>query len=355
MGGRVAPWLLCGALLVPCAVRAADLESKPAGVHVKVSGRVGLAGVTPLPLDDLPPGDYRLEARGRGTALARGRLIRESNTYAVMPSASMTALLLPPGILHLQQHETGRGLMFLGGGLAGATMAVINEVSRSDAKEDLDLAQERYNLAVTEDEITAARLEVEHARDETNDEAEMRNLWALYGGAVWVGAAVEQWLLTPHATLDAKSDAIHVPSAGGAPAALRSLFVPGSGQRYVGRSGRGNAFTLGVMGMSALTLIAHESYLSGRRDQADAQRQYDAATTEEDLAHWQHELQDAADTADSRNTLQWAFVGITAGAYLWNVVDAWFIGERIGSEAHLDMSVLPRLDGVQASLTWRMH
>ena len=353
-----APFLFCvisGALLLPVPSHGANLESQPAGVHVKVSGRVGLSGVTPLPMDDLPPGDYRIEAKGRGTALARGRLVRESNAYAVMPSASATALFVPPGILHLQQHETGRGLLFLGAGLAGGTMAVVNEVSRSDAQEDVDIAQKRYDAAVAEEDITAARLSLEEAHDETDDEAEMRNLWALYGGAAWVGAAVEQWLLTPHATLDAKSDALHVPRAGGPEAGLRSALVPGAGQRYVGRSGRGNVFTMSVMGLGALTLVAHESYLGARRDQADAQRRYEEATTQEDQNRWQAELENAADDADSKNTLQWAFVGLTAGAYVWNVVDAWFIGGRIGSEAPLDMSVIPRLDGVEASLTWRMH
>jgi len=353
-----APLLLCvisGALLLPVSSRGASLDSLPAGVHIRVSGRVSLAGVTPLPLDDLPPGDYRIEARGRGTALARGRLVRESNSYAVMPSASAGALFMPPGILHMQQHETGRGLLFLGGGLSGATMAVVNEVSRSDAEEDVDIAQKRYDLAITEEDITAARLNLEEAIDETDDEAEMRNLWALYGGVAWVGAAVEQWLLTPHATLDGKSNALHVPRAGGRQAGLRSALVPGAGQRYVGRSGRGNVFTMSIMGLGALTLVAHESYLGARRDQADAQRRYATATTQEDLERWRAKLEEAADDTDSKNTLQWAFVGLTAGAYVWNVVDAWFIGGRIGSEAPLDMSVIPRLDGVEASLTWRMH
>jgi hypothetical protein len=348
-------WLISGALLLPVSSRGASLESKPAGVHITVSGRVGLAGVTPLPLDDLPPGEYRIEARGRGTALARGRLVRESNSYTIERSASPTALLLPPGILHLQQHETGRGLLFLGSGLAGGTMTVVNEVSRSNAQADVDIAQQRYDLAVTEEDITAARLSLENAIDKTDDEAEMRNLWLLYGGAAWVGAAVEQWLLTPHATLDAKSEALNVPHAGGPAAGLRSALVPGAGQRYLGRSGRANVFTTSIMGLGALTLVAHESYLGARRDQADAQRRYAAATTQEDLNHWQAKLEDDADDADSKNTLQWAFVGLTAGAYIWNVVDAWFIGERVGSEAPLDMSVVPRLDGVEASLTWRMH
>jgi TM2 domain-containing membrane protein YozV len=155
--------------------------------------------------------------------------------------------------------------------------------------------------------------------------------------------------------LDAKSGALKVPHAGGPPAALRSALVPGAGQRYVGRSGRGNLLLTSVMGLGAFTLVAHESYLGARRDQTDAQRRFIAATTEEDLNHWRAKLEDAANDADSKNTLQWAFVGLTAGAYIWNVVDAWFIGGRTGSEAPLDMSVVPRLDGVEASLTWRMH
>jgi hypothetical protein len=39
-------WLISGALLLPVSSRGASLESKPPGVHVTVSGRVGLAGVT---------------------------------------------------------------------------------------------------------------------------------------------------------------------------------------------------------------------------------------------------------------------------------------------------------------------
>ena len=334
---------------------AANLDSYPPGVHVRVSGRVGLAGVTPLPLDALPPGSYRIEAKGRGTALARGRLVQEVGAFAVMPSASATAILLPPGILHLQQNETGRGLLFLGAGLAGGTMAVINEVSRSDAEEDVDRAQQRYDDAVAEEDVVAARLDLESAQDEADDEAEMRNLWGIYGGVTWVGAAVEQWLLTPYATLDETSSALRIPRAGGPRAGLLSALVPGAGQRYVGRSSRGNLFTMGVMGLSAITLVAHESYLASRRDQAEAQRHYDAATTEDDLDRWQRELEDAADTADSKNSLQWACAAVTGGVYLWNVFDAWFVGERTGSERPLDMSVLPSPDGVSATLTWRMH
>ncbi|HET9234978.1 MAG TPA: hypothetical protein VFP10_12630 [Candidatus Eisenbacteria bacterium] len=335
--------------------QAANLDSYPPGAYVRVSGRVGLAGVTPLPLDDLPPGTYRIEAKGRGTALARGRLVREAGAFGVMPSVSATAMLLPPGILHMQQNETGRGLLFLGAGLSGGTMAVINEVSRSDAEEDVDRAQQRYDDAVAEEDIVAARLDLGSAQDEADDEAEMRNLWAIYGGATWVGAAVEQWLLTPHATLDATSSALRIPRAGGPRAGLLSALVPGAGQRYIGRSSRGNLFTMGVMGLSAVTLVAHESYLDARRDQAEAQRHYDAASTEDELDRWQGELEDTADTADSKNTLQWACAAVTAGVYLWNVFDAWFVGERAGSERPLDMSVLPAPDGVQATLTWRMH
>ena len=354
---RLAPNIVAFIMIVcPFATtQAANLDSYPPGAHVRVSGPVGLAGVTPLPLDDLPPGSYRLQAQGRGTALARGRLVQESGAFAVVPSVSATAILLPPGIIHLQQDETGRGLLFLGAGLAGGTMAVINEVSRSDAEEDVDRAQQRYEDAVAEEDIVAARLDLESALDEADDEAEMRNLWAVYGGATWVGAAVEQWLLTPHATLDASSSALRIPRAGGPRAGLLSALVPGAGQRYVGRSSRGNLFTMGVMGLGAFTLVAHESYLDARRDQAEAQRHYDAATTEDDLDRWQNELEDAADTADSRNTLQWACAAVTAGVYLWNVFDAWFVGERAGSDRPLDMSVLPAPDGVQATLTWRMH
>jgi hypothetical protein len=332
----------------------ADLASKPPQVHVEVRGRVSLAGVTPLPLDDLPPGDYRLEAQGLGTAFARGRLVRGANTVRVDPTAGPSALLWPPGIIHIGLRERGRGLLLLTGAGAGGTMAVINEVSRSDAAEDVRRFQEIYDQAVTEEDIVAARLNLEHAQDEANDEAQMRNLWAIYAGTIWVGAAVEQWLLTPQASLAKNELTLGVPSAGKASAGLRSLVFPGSGQRFLGHSTRASIFSFGVMSMGAVTLIAHESYLSARRDQSNAQRHYDAASSEEDLNRWRAELQNAADKTDSRNSTQWAMVGVTAGIYVWNVLDAWWLGGRVGSVAPIGMSVLPAPSGFQATLTWRI-
>ncbi len=51
------------------------------------------------------------------------------------------------------------------------------------------------------DVIAAARLAVSQASQREADEATMRNLWAGYTGALWVGGAAEAWLMTAHPTL----------------------------------------------------------------------------------------------------------------------------------------------------------
>jgi hypothetical protein len=231
-------------------------------------------------------------------------------------------------------------------------MGIINEVSRSDAADKVDQSQQTYDDAVSEPAIQSARLDLETALDEEAKEREMRNLYLGYLGLVWVGAAAEMWLLTPDVSMEA-GPTLGVPAAGGAYAGLRSLVAPGAGQRAMGYSGRGNFFTLGVMGAGAVTLVAHESFLQARNEQSDAQRRYDAAETEADLNHWKSVLEDASGTADSRNLLRWILAGVTAGIYAWNVLDAWSLGSRAAQAGPLNLGLVPSPDGVQAVLTWR--
>ena len=71
---RVAAGVTAG-VLAGSVVHAAEvsLQSQPRSVHLQFQGPVNIEGVTPLTVQQLPPGEYLLRASGLGLVTARGR------------------------------------------------------------------------------------------------------------------------------------------------------------------------------------------------------------------------------------------------------------------------------------------
>ena len=137
-------------------------------------------------------------------------------------------------------------------------------------------------------------------------------------------------------------------------AALRSVLVPGAGQRHMGSRWRALAFGTSVMAFAAGGIAAYDEYLSADRKQADVQRRYDAATTEQEFAILGPQLAQAADDTDEWKVKVWTLFGVTRAAYIWNVLDAMSMGASGWTRSAVDVSVVPRADGMVASLTWRL-
>ncbi len=335
-----------------------QLESNPPGVHVDIQGPVSVSGATPLPLEDLPAGDYRLEVTGWGFPWIQGRFeIERGGQIFTRTGGGTLALITPPGLEHFQNRESARGWLLLGAGVLGAAEVIAQESSRSDAAKEVDRATLAFNAAVSEEGIQRTRLDLLAALDEEEDEAEIRTLWAGYLGAVWLGAAVESWLFTPRPSLSREASGdyrLSIPRAGGATAAFRSALVPGSGQRYLGHRGRGNLFSAGVLVFGAGTLLAQDAFLEARRDQAVIQRRYDVAETPAELSRWARDLDEAADRTRDRSRIRWAFTGLTVGVYLWNVLDAGNLGGTPVTRKAVAVSVMPNPEGFQAGVTWRL-
>src|SRR5690606_11669523 len=96
------------------------------------------------------------------------------------------------------------------------------------------------------------------ARDEEFDRANVRDLWAAYLAASWVGAGIEAWWLTPRPTLGTDADGdltIAIGASSGWKTALASLFVPGAGQRSLGHDRRGNALGGAVLVAAAGAIV----------------------------------------------------------------------------------------------------
>ena len=363
MGGtpsvRSMVWAAALCILIPASTRAAgpSLDSNPPVARLHLAGPVRLGGTAPLPLEGLPPGRYRLAVGGLGLAEARGRLLLDAAGSAELGAAvGPAALLLPPGFVHLGQGEGTRGWLLLAGAASGATGALLKASDLGKANDEADRARVVYEEAVSGKEFESARLTLLAVNDLRTDETDLRDMWLGYVGAIWAGAAVESWLLTPRPSMRRGENGDYVVearAAGAAAAALRSVLVPGAGQRYLGAPARGNRFTGAVLALGAGSILAQQSFLAARRDQNDAQRRYQAAAIETDAKHWKRKLTLAADRTESRDRLRWSLVGATLGVYIWNVIDAAVAVPGEGSASGLSLNLTPGDGGLRAGLTWR--
>jgi hypothetical protein len=164
-------------------------------------------------------------------------------------------------------------------------------------------------------------------------------------------------LLTPQASLQRMAGgqySLAMPRSGRFKAALRSLLVPGAGQRYMGREAQGNFFLSMTASLAAATIVAHDVFLDARRDQAEAQYRFDNAHSAAEIREARSELEDAADRVDDRNVLRWTVFGVTAGMYLWNIIDAFQSGDN-GPSNDLSWSLAPTSDGVMVCATWSLR
>lgn len=331
------------------------LAADPPGAHLAIRGPVTLSGAAPLPIGDLPEGEYELRADGFGLPAVRGRFVRAADGLERRAWAGPLTLLWPPGLTHIERGER-RGWAFLGAATVAAVMAIDGQKSLWDAEDDRDRAIRDYERAISETEIKGARYELLLASQETEDYAEVRNLWLVYLGTSWLGAAAEAMLLTPQPTLStvAEGEVLAVlPRPSRAGLALRSALVPGAGQRYMGRGKRANLFYLATAALAWGALGAHESFLDARRDQADAQRRFDEEENEEALAQARARLADAADRVDDKQILRWSLVGAAAAVYLWNLLDAFHL-EGAPRSSGLTATGAPTADGALLCVSWRL-
>jgi hypothetical protein len=351
---------LLGLLLAaPLPGRATEILSDPDGVQVAVEGDVSLRGVTPLAVDELPPGSYRLTVGGYHMPRTQGRLVRAlDGTLETDRLNGAGVMLLPPGAAHLRQKgERWRGGWLLLGGGATLTGTIVNFGRVSQAEDDLALAQRLYDRAVSEDDIRAARNAVLLSQQEVDDAKEMRTLWGVASLYLWVGAGLEAWALTPTPELATTADGnyrLANPPATRGGAVLRSVLLPGGGQRYLGQGNRANWFLVGVTGFTVGALVAHDEFLERRREQEEAQLRFAQATTPEEVDRWRNELESRHGSTQDMQIVQWTLAGLAAGVYVWNVLDAATLVRSSGAPNTFSLSVAPTPSGATAALHWRL-
>jgi hypothetical protein len=359
---RSCPTLLLVVMVVMFASQARGqeimLDSEPPGLFIRIEGSAKISGTAPIPLEDLSLGSYMIRSHGVGVAEGRARFRRVSeDDFRTKNWAGAYALLLPPGFLHFHRGEKFRGFLYFLAGATGAVGIVVKENDRRQADDLAQEAQEIYNQAVSPEAIAEAAILLSLANEAEAEEAQLRNLWALYLGIAWVGAGLEGWLLTPTPKVrpvGSNQYVLDVPAVNRWSAAMRSAIAPGAGQRYTGKYGKGNFYTAGFFLMGALTLIAQDNYLDAKRDQDRAQFRYNRSESQEEVDRNRRALFDAADNTNDWDTRRRIFLGATAVVYLWNIADAYSLGASQTVKRSMSWSVLPTPDGFRTALTWRL-
>ena len=346
-------------ILVAAPLCAAPLriDSQPHAIYLRIDGPAKIAGVTPFDVQEWPRGDYRLTVDWVGFAATRARVRSDgAQGLALRRAAGPMALIAYPGYVQFHGGEADRGVVLFAAGTTGGIGLAYAFGDAGNADDDLTQAQRAYDDAVSIDEVTESRLDLESAAERQDDEQQMLTLWAGYVATVWVGSALEAWLFTPPPRLQTTAGGyvVALPRASASQAAWRSILFPGSGQRYLGRRHMANVFATGFWGFAAGALFSQDWYLEAARQQSDAQRRYDAAETEADVDHWSQALQSAADETARRDAWRWSFAAASGAFYVWNVVDAMLAGSASASHSDLAWSVFPTSHGVQTAFRWRL-
>jgi len=333
------------------------LRLDPPGSHLSISGPISVSGNSPVPLEDLPYGEYGVTGRGLGLPAIRGRLLHTADGTHGMRWAPAASLLYPPGLVHLDRGEA-RGWVFGAAGGAAGAMAIISQSDVGGADEKVERAGLAHSSAVSEDAIFDARIDLAVALREKADEEEVRDLWRVFLAASWIGAGVESLFLTPQPKFSSGSPGEYValfPQSSAWKAGMSSALVPGSGQRGMGRNKQANFFALSVAALAGATIVAHDNFLEARSRQAEAQLRLNGAELEEEIRVARRVLQFRADEVSDKSSIRWAVAGVTAGVYFWNVLDAMRLGDR-SSATGLTISVSPAADsGILAAASWELR
>ena len=134
-------------------------------------------------------------------------------------------------------------------------------------------------------------------------------------------------------------------------AVTRSIFIPGWGQGYQGKTARAWIYGLAFGGGLAGSIIYTGKYNTAIDDYNTIYEQYMDATEEDDILRLGKEMESAYDDINSSESMRNILYGVTAGIWLWNVIDAAFLPPAWKNRARL--SAVPSKDGMMVGVVYK--
>jgi len=136
--------------------------------------------------------------------------------------------------------------------------------------------------------------------------------------------------------------------------AMRSIVIPGWGQRYAGQSKKGMVFTTLTVGAVAAYLIADNNFNDKHDDFKTVLGEYDQLSSVSERQQMYPSLVAAQDKAYDAETIKQITVGTIAGVWALNVIDAlFFFPENEGRVVVKNLTIQPDLKNKTGlKLTW---
>jgi hypothetical protein len=335
------------------------LVPEPDGAWLHLTGTTTIHSRGPLDLASIPETKGDLVLWAPRHYAARARFVHDpEHGMQLRPWSGLSAFVQPPGFAHLRRTEA-RGWVHFGAWAAAGWASLHAHGSLQDARErSIELQAELRAASTTASERGWLELAAASARDEVFDFENVRDLWAVLLGSVWVGAGLEAWLLTPAPSLrndDGRGFVIGTARIDRARTALSSLIVPGAGQRAVGRTRAANVFGVAVLLGAAGAIIAQEEFLDARRERLHLNRLVARSGESEANSVLRDELARAIDEEDRASTTRYLIAGAAVVLHACNVLDALRGGGDAESEspATARFHVQPTPDGARA--VWVMR
>lgn len=224
------------------------IMASPPDARLILTGSTEIAGVAPLDLGPQWTGRYSVSIEAPGYAAARGALefpapgsrpVARSQPPGISGGLFLRSLNFP-GVPDLMSRHTGRGIAFLTAGVGGAAAVLRDHIEYRSNVKNLDA----------------------ESRDRAFDFRYARGRWALYTGAVWGMSALDYIVQARMDLLEATPNRVSVgaPKLTRGAVLWRSALVPGAGQDYANRRGRGLFWLAATLASGAAYFIADESH-----------------------------------------------------------------------------------------------
>ncbi len=307
-------------------------RSIPEGVQVKLEGRSKVIGTTAFEIRDVYKGYYRVTALLDGYEPQSGYISfakgnngsLEVKAYPIRKWEIVLRSLFLPGWGQIHSGQSFKGKLVGGLGIGAMTLSAIAAFDYKRALDSYDRSTERYETALILEDIESYRKDMEDKFDRAEESYDRRQiaLGALAG--IWLFNVFDAVLFSPEFSVRAGGNSLTfymTPKKRGM-VFLRSLFLPGWGQYYMGERNKGILISFSQLTSLTTMVLAEASYREAVDRLDSAKAKYFEAISIEEIESSRDEMNSSKRDADDLHRLRQLSFGITLGIWGYNLLDS---------------------------------
>jgi hypothetical protein len=341
-----------------------NFQALPENASLIVRGARSFASGSPGTFCSLEPGvNYRLTMAHPGyeTRNLKLRLNAEGEVdiSGVWAGPMFRSTLVPGWGQYTTGNKVRGSWAFIIGAGSGAYL-LWSYVDYQDARDNYDSIVGLAESATTQAELLALQEAAALQAADANVKRSHYQDVLIMTAYIHVSNIAEAYLLArpPKASVDGSVISLEVAPKTRTKATVRSILFPGLGQKYMGNHGRGWFFQSLFLGVGVWAIEERQDYLSAQKEYEFDQQQLDNASTISEIEAARLEAEESWDKAQKRERRRnWSYIALGT-AYLWNVIDASFVGEPSSRGGKIGFETSFRGPSVDkgtfgTALTWR--